>query len=259
MIFLSFDIEEFDNPFPCSQHLTFEQQMDISRRGTSTILDLLERYQIPSTFFCTANFALNATELIARMGNEGHEIASHGYFHNRFESDHLVKSREVLESLSGMSVTGFRMPNMRNVPSDELELAGYTYNSSLNPTFLPGKYNHFSDPRRIFAEGKIFQIPASVSPVVRIPLFWLSLHIFPIQFYLYLARITHAQDGYLNLYFHPWEFVDLKNENLELPSYVMYNSGDILIKRLGRLIEYFQGRGISFGHLRDCVTMYGRH
>lgn len=256
MIFLSFDIEEFDNPFPCSQNLSFAQQMEISVRGTTAILDLLERCKVNATFFCTANFAKNAPVLIERMVREGHEVASHGFYHNRFEPEHLQQSREVLESLSGVPVQGFRMPNMRNVHPGELERAGYIYNSSLNPTYLPGKYNHFKEPRKAFMQGNIVQIPASVTPVIRIPLFWLSLHVFPLPLYLYLAKAAHNKDGYLNLYFHPWEFVDLKAESLALPSYVMHNSGPVLIERLTRFIGWFQQKNVSFGHLKECAAAF---
>ena len=41
MIFLSFDIEEFDNPLPYTKTLSFEQQMSVSKIGTERILDLL--------------------------------------------------------------------------------------------------------------------------------------------------------------------------------------------------------------------------
>ena len=259
MIFLSFDIEEFDNPFPCSQHLTFERQMSISVEGAERILDLLSRHQVAATFFCTANFAVHAPQLIERMVNEGHEVASHGYFHNRFEPVHLRQSREALEKLAGHPVTGFRMPNMGAVSIDDLVNAGYSYNSSLHPTYLPGKYNNFTKPRRIFREGALYQIPASVSPVVRLPLFWLALHNYPLPFYKMLAKASLEKDGYLNLYFHPWEFIDLKQSGLDLPSYVKRNAGEAMSARLGEVIAFFRAANESFGHLRECSELFGQH
>jgi peptidoglycan/xylan/chitin deacetylase (PgdA/CDA1 family) len=256
MICLTFDIEEFDNPFPCTQLLNFEQQMEISRKGTAQILDLLAIYRIKATFFCTANFALHAQKLIKRMVEEGHEIASHGYYHNRFETNHLEESRKALEDLSGESVTGFRMPNMREVSALALTNAGYSYSSSLNPTFLPGKYNNFRKPRSVFREGMIYQIPASVSPLVRIPLFWLALHNFPLPIYIYLAKQTLKKDGYLNLYFHPWEFVKLSDPASRLPVYVTRNSGDAMVQRLGHFISYFKKNGVAFGCLNQCISQF---
>lgn len=258
MIFLSFDIEEFDTPLPYSKTLSFEEQMSISKLGTERILDALKEKKVSATFFCTANFAINAPHLIHRMVNEGHEVASHGYFHDSFEITHLKESKEALMKLSGQPITGFRMANMRHVDAREIKAAGYDYNSSLNPTYLPGKYNNFDKPRRLFFEEGLCQIPASVSPVVRIPLFWLAMHNFPMSLYTCLCHQAVKKDGYLNVYFHPWEFADLHAPEVKLPSYIVRNSGDALVNRLGVLIDYFRKRGIPFGTLNQCNALFGK-
>ncbi len=256
MIFLNFDIEEFDNPLHYSKTLSFEQQMSISKIGTVRILDLLLQKDVKATFFCTANFAINATDLIQRMVNEGHEVASHGYFHATFGIKDLRESKEVLERLTGTTVYGFRMANM--MPIDALPIldAGYQYNSSLNPTFLPGKYNNLSKPRRIFYEQSLCQIPASVSAILRIPLFWLSLHNFPLRIYKRMCIGAIKKDGYLNVYFHPWEFADLSAPIVKLPSYIVRNSGNELVERLGDVIDYFKRKKYRFGTLKACCELF---
>lgn len=52
-----------------------------------------------------------------------------------------------------------------------IEQCGYAYNSSLNPAFIPGKYMHLDVSRTPFFKGKVLQIPASVTPKMRIPMF----------------------------------------------------------------------------------------
>jgi len=256
MIFLSFDIEEFDNPLPYTQTINFEQQMSISKLGTTRILNLLFQKDVKATFFCTANFAMNATDLIDRMVNEGHEVASHGYYHAKFEIKDLKESKDVLERLTGRTVFGFRMPNMKPVDAMAIIDAGYQYNSSLNPTFLPGKYNNLDKPRRIFYEGALCQIPASVSSLLRIPLFWLSLHNFPLSLYKRMCIGAIKKDGYLNVYFHPWEFADLSAPEVKLPSYIVRNSGIALINRLGDVIECFKQKKYLFGTLKECSNLF---
>ncbi|NEW82209.1 MAG: polysaccharide deacetylase family protein [Mariniphaga sp.] len=252
MIFLSFDIEEFDNPLPYTKTLSFEQQMSVSKIGTVRILDLLLQKGVKATFFCTANFAINAIDLIHRMVNEGHEVASHGYYHAAFEIKDLRESKEVLEQLTGTTVKGFRMPNMMPIDAAPIIEAGYQYNSSLNPTFLPGKYNNLNKPRRIFYEQSLCQIPASVSSVFRIPLFWLSLHNFPLSLYKQMCIGAIKRDGYLNVYFHPWEFADLSAPEVKLPSYIVRNSGNKLAERLGDVIDCFKQKKYRFGTLKEC-------
>jgi len=256
MIFLSFDIEEFDNPLPYSKTLSFEQQMSMSEIGTARILDLLKQKNVRATFFCTANFAIHANGLIERMVSEGHEVASHGYYHAKFEIKDLKESKDVLERLTGKTVYGFRMANMMPVDAYPVIEAGYQYNSSLNPTFLPGKYNNLSKPRRIFREGTLCQIPASVSSILRIPLFWLSLHNFPISIYKSMCIRTIKKDGYLNIYFHSWELAELRASEIKLPSYIVRNSGKALAERLSSLIDFFKQKEYPFSTLKECRNLF---
>ena len=183
MILLSFDIEEFDMPFEYERKIEFSDQMGISIQGTIAILDLLKKHQIKATFFSTATFAINAPKVMERIVNEGHEVASHSYYHSDFKLEDLLESKLKLEELTGQKIIGFRMPRMHPVDEKEVFKAGYVYNSSINPTFLPGRYNNFNKPRTYFRQDGVMQIPASVTPIIRFPLFWLSFHNFPLFFY----------------------------------------------------------------------------
>lgn len=240
MYLLNFDIEEFDMPFEYGKKISFEDQIDISARGTTIILDLLQKYQFKATFFSTVVFAEQVPELIWRIKTEGHELASHSYYHSSFKPADLLESRLKLEALSDMNIIGFRMPRMQPVNPQELEAAGYHYNSSMNPIWLPGRYNNLHFPRTVYTSGSIIQIPASVSPYMRIPLFWLSVHNFPMEFYLYLLKKTHDYDGYVNVYFHPWEFTDLSGKLYGLPAYVKRNSGNEMIQRMDTILQWIK-------------------
>jgi peptidoglycan/xylan/chitin deacetylase (PgdA/CDA1 family) len=259
MILLSFDVEEFDMPFEYGKSISFEEQISISKAGTTIVLDLLKSHQIKATFFCTAQFANHAPHLIERMINEGHEVASHGYYHSEFKSEHLLQSRKALEKITKEPVIGFRMARMMPVDEQEIAEAGYTYNTSINPTYIPGRYNNFSKPRTYFVQKGVLQIPASVSPMIRIPLFWLAFHNFPLAIYKQLCRWTYSADKYLNLYFHPWEFTDLnKPDQFGFPSYVSKNTGDKMIYRLNNLIQWMVKQGYTFGTFKDFISTINR-
>lgn len=109
---------------------------------------------------------------------------------------------------------------MQNVNINELK--SYRYNSSLNLCYLPGRYNNLDFLRTIFTENNIIQFPASVTPILRIPLFWISFHNIPLFIYKLLCLITINRDKYLNIYFHPWEFFDLSLFNF--PFYFKKNT-----------------------------------
>lgn len=254
-VLLSFDIEEFDTPTEHNVQIPFNQQISISCQGTLRILDLLRQVSVRATFFCTANFAEHAPHIIKAILAGGHEVASHGYRHDRFEVSDLELSRRMLEDMTSQPVTGYRMARMMPVSESEIRKAGYTYNSSLNPTWIPGRYNNCGKPRTYFMLDGVIQIPASVTPVVRFPLFWLSCHNLPGSIYRMLARWTLRHDRYLCIYFHPWEFTDLKaHPEFRLPSIITRRSGDGMVGALSRFIESFASRGIRFSTMQEFVS-----
>ena len=107
-ILLSFDIEEFDVPREHGVELPMAEQVRISVAGSHALLDVLKKHEVRATLFCTANFAQHAPEIIQRILSEGHELASHGYYHWTFEPADLKKSKDTLEALAGVPVRGYR-------------------------------------------------------------------------------------------------------------------------------------------------------
>lgn len=253
MVLLSFDIEEFDMPLEYKGEISFEEQLSISRKGLQNILVLLKKHHAKATFFSTVVFAENNKDLIEQLLNEGHELASHTWFHSEFKMEDLKKSREKLAELFNTEITGLRMPRMMKVDEKEVEKAGYSYNSSVNPTFLPGRYNNLKVSRTYFKEGEVLQIPASVSPNFRIPLFWLSFHNFPLNIYKKLAKDVLKKDGYLNIYFHPWEFAEIKNPNFKLPGFTTKNSGKQMIERFDEFLSFLDQRNYKFGTFQEFL------
>ncbi len=257
-VLLSFDIEEFDMPIEYGKSISFSEQIKVSVDGTKTILDILLENQIKATFFSTAVFASNAPDLIHRINNEGHELASHGYFHSTFKNEHLSESKIELEKLSGNPVIGFRMPRMMPVNDEAVQQAGYLYNSSLNPVYLPGRYNNFFKPRAQFMTHGVVQLPASATPLIRVPLFWLSFHHLPLWLYKAACTRTINYDRYLNIYFHPWEFTDLTNSKYGLPTFVSKNSGNKMIDRFSALIVWMKKQGYTLSTIAKFLANENR-
>jgi hypothetical protein len=240
-ILLTFDLEEFDIAEEYGATLDLTTKIQTSYVGMERVLALLKKYDAKATIFCTAFYAENAPEQLHRIAAEGHEIASHGYYHDRFETADLLKSRLKLAEITGKPIVGFRMARMAAVDNQAIEAAGYQYDSSLNPTWLPGRYNYLDKPRTTFSVSqKLKVIPASVTPMLRVPLFWLSFKNFPLFLYKYFVTRTLKTDGYVNLYFHPWEFNSLKN--FDLPTYVKRVDDVDLLDKLERFIVHFKDK-----------------
>ena len=256
MILLSFDIEEFDVPKEHNIDISLEEQIKVSAEGTLKILDCLKRNQVVATFFCTANFAIQSPNIISRIQAEGHEIASHGFYHSDFKTEDLILSKKKLEEITGTEIYGYRQARMMPVSEKAIYEAGYKYNSSLNPTFIPGRYMKLSVPRTSFMKEGVLQIPTSVTPFVRFPLFWLSCHNLPAKLYRWLCKLTHHHDGYFVTYFHPWEFYPLNDHpEWNLPYIIRNHSGEEMEKRLDAFIKYFKKENTKFVKFADYMII----
>jgi hypothetical protein len=258
-VLLSYDVEEFDMPFEYGGSLSFEEQIAFSENGLQKLLPLLQKFDAKATFYCTGRFAEARPALIKSLYASGHEIASHTYHHSQFENADLLKSKQILESIIGAPVYGLRMPRMMPVAAVEVAKAGYLYNSSLNPTWIPGRYKHLDKPRTAFLQDGMLQFPASVSPHLRLPLFWLSFHNFPFSFYWKLCTQTMAKDGYLNLYYHPWEFEDYQHAGgAKFPGYVTRNCGNPMLKKTEKLLLLAQKNKWQFSTTAEWLKHSGK-
>lgn len=229
-VLLSFDAEEFDIPLEYGSRLSESEQFRIGADGLERTLLLLAEFDARATFFTTAALALRRPDLIKRTANAGHEIASHAFFHSRFEPAHAAESRKVLEQISGTPVVGFRMPRMAPIDPALLCGAGYLYDSSTNPIWLPGRYNKFFAPRRAHLVGELVRVPLSAVPLIRWPLFWLAFKNQPHWVTRLTTRAVLHADGYAALYFHPWELMG--NQGFGLPRVVAGLSGPEMAEAL---------------------------
>ncbi len=239
-ILLSFDVEEFDIPLEYNCPIDIAQQMQIGKIGLDKILPVVDAFNIATTMFTTANFAIHFPDAVKAMAAK-HEIASHTFYHTTFANEDLLNSKLKLEEITGKSVMGIRMPRMRKVEMSEVKIAGYTYDSSINPTWIPGRYNNTQLPRTVYFDEGILRLPASVTPNLRLPLFWLAFKNYPYSVFKNLVLQTLKKDGYVCLYFHPWEFTEIHEYNL--PNYVKRYCGKVLQDRLAKLIKDLQPFG----------------
>jgi peptidoglycan/xylan/chitin deacetylase (PgdA/CDA1 family) len=238
-LLLSFDVEEFDLPLEYKHDISIERQLQIGSQGLHVINELMRSYpQVRSTYFTTGFFAEHFPKEVCALA-ETNEIASHAFFHSEFTVADLARSKQSLEKITGMNVHGLRMPRMRPVSMADVQAAGYDYDSSINPAWVPGRYDNRHLPRNPYMEEGMLRFPASVTPKRRIPLFWLSFKNIPYPLYRQMLRRTLQQDGYACLYFHPWEFVSL--DGFGLPFYVRRHAGPVLLRKLRRLLDDFAG------------------
>ncbi|ENO90605.1 XrtA system polysaccharide deacetylase [Thauera linaloolentis] len=123
-------------------------------RNVDRILEMLDGHDACGTFFTLGWIAERFPQLIRRIADNGHEVASHGYGHERasamtpeaFLAD-IRLAKAVLEDITGKNVSGYRAPSFSIGTAnlwahDCIAEAGYGYSSSVYPV----KHDHYGIP-----------------------------------------------------------------------------------------------------------------
>ena len=240
-ILLTWDIEEFDAPEDFGAPRTSDGGLSSGGSIWEDWLRHAKKWNVPATSFVTGRMAEAFPAFLADTRAAGHEIASHAWSHEKGANLRLQESREKISSLAGCPVQGFRSPRLREVPMAEIQEGGYAYDASSNPAVLPGRYCRWAHKRLPHRVGNLWEVPASVLPLIRFPLFWASFHLLPLPIYQGACWMVLAQDRLLSLYFHPWELSDLVEP--ELPLWLRRRSKAERTERMGKLVRWLGRMG----------------
>jgi polysaccharide deacetylase family protein (PEP-CTERM system associated) len=201
----------------------WDRQPSRVESNTERLLDLLDRTGARATCFVLGWVAERHPALVRRIAAEGHEVASHGWWHRRIGSltpeelrQEVRDSKRLLEDLTGQPVNGFRAPSFSITPGrewafDVLLEEGYTYDSSLFPIRRPD-YGYPASPvvpheiRR--PSGVLLEIPMATARIfgMRIPAAGGGyLRQLPYALIQRAARDAVARRRPGMFYIHPWE------------------------------------------------------
>lgn len=190
-------------------------------RNVGRILELLAAQGTHATFFTLGWVAERYPQLVRRIVEGGHELASHGHGHQRASdlseaefTEDITRAKRILEDLSGQPVSGYRAPSF-SIGSgnlwafDALARAGYHYSSSIYPI----AHDHYGMP-----ESPRFAYRVS-SGVLEIPITTLRMggrnlpssgggyfRLLPYTVSRWMLRRVNQHDRESAIfYFHPWE------------------------------------------------------
>ena len=224
---------------------------------TERLLDLLDRHNSQATFFVVADLAEEYPELIRRITAAGHEIASHTLSHPSLPSEdrsrkqrEIRRSKEILERISGSTVTGFRAPTFQ--VDDEvyslLAESGYQYSTSVAPCLpIPGFYSNtydFTEPTIITTPSdSIDEIPIAVNPLMRLPVSGAWTRLFGRTYTLKSIEVLLERDRPVLTYVHPWEFTALWET--PLPFRNRFRTGEWLFETYERLLKTAESITVS--------------
>lgn len=191
-------------------------------RNTNAVLDLFAESGVKATFFTLGWVAKRNGPLMRRIVAEGHEVASHGWDHQRvftfdaaqFRTD-IDQARRTIEDAAGVAVTGYRAPSFsidRRTPwaHPVLAEAGYAYSSSVAPV-VHDHYGWPDAPRFAFrpvAGSALVEVPVTTVPVAgrNRATGGGFFRLFPSAFTNWAVGRVNKREGHAAIfYFHPWE------------------------------------------------------
>jgi polysaccharide deacetylase family protein (PEP-CTERM system associated) len=137
-----FHVSAFEKAIDRSDWVNLEQRVEAS---THRLLELFSEHNAKCTFFTLGWVAERYPNLIKAIVDQGHELASHGFSHQRatimtpdeFRED-VSRSKQVLEAASGQAILGYRAPSFSFNDSNVwvyniLKELGFEYSSSTYP------------------------------------------------------------------------------------------------------------------------------
>jgi len=223
----SVDVEEYFHASAMDPFIRREEWESLPRRSPVLVRRLLDHLQeagVKGTFFVLGWLAEREPEMVKDIAERGHEIASHGWSHRRVTAlsppefrEEIRRSRQRLQELSGMEVTGYRAPSFSILPGVEWALdvlleEGYRYDSSMVPVRVHPGYGYpraSPDPHLVVREsGTLVEMPPATLRLGAISLpagGGAYLRFFPVGLLKAALRSTEARGASGTLYLHPWE------------------------------------------------------
>lgn len=174
----SIDVEDYFQVSALAPHFprhVWDAQPCRVERNVDRMLSMLSDCNAHATFFTLGWVAERYPAMTKRIVDNGHELASHGYGHQRASDltpaeffEDVSRAKKILEDLGGNTVIGYRAPSFsigeNNLWAlDTLGEAGYRYSSSIYPI----RHDHYGmpdAPRFAFLPDKsksLIELPAT--------------------------------------------------------------------------------------------------
>lgn len=221
---LTIDVEDYFQVSALEPHFPRSQWDRVPcrvERNVERILEMLDERGVQATFFTLGWVAERYPQLIRRVAAAGHEVASHGFAHERASAltparflDDIRRAKAALEDLSGHAVIGYRAPSFsigagNPWAHDCIAEAGYAYSSSVYPV----RHDHYGMPD---APRFPYRLANGLLEVPVTTMRWLGrnwpaggggyFRLLPYAVSRWqIARVNRDDGRPAIFYFHPWE------------------------------------------------------
>lgn len=261
-----FQVSAFEGGIDRAEWDTFECRVE---DNTLRLLDLLAEHNVFGTFFVLGWVAQEYPELVRRIDSAGHEVASHGFWHQliynqtpaEFRAD-LAQSRDELQDITGKPVFAYRAPSFSIVKRslwalDVLVEEGFRIDSSI----FPVRHDRYgvTDARRDIhiretQSGPICEFPPSVLRVsgMNLPISGGGyFRLFPLQLMVSSWKRLVARQMPGMFYIHPWE-IDPDQPRLNVAGRLSRFRHYVNLGKTGRKLSRFLEE-FRFGTVSDVL------
>jgi len=223
---LTVDVEDYFQVSAFSDRvcrLTWDKMESRVEENTNKLLSLFDELRVRGTFFILGWIAERYPQLIKRIASDGHEIASHGYWHQlvydltpeEFAKD-IIDSRDAIANACGVEVTAYRAPSFSIVQRslwalDILVEHGFRVDSSIFPIRGHHRYGIPNAIKEIHqletSQGTICEFPPSAwtSGRMSIPIGGGYFRLFPLSLTMQAIKAVRQAGRPAMFYIHPWE------------------------------------------------------
>ncbi len=223
------------------------------KKGIPRLLKILDKYNIKATFFTTCDCIEKYPKIFKNLKKKGHEIALHGYRHERYD-DLLSGEKEANLRLSincfkkhlKTTPKGFRAPqhSLDNETLDLLEKYKFKYDSSLTPLnllqlfFFPKRFelwfrSFFTPSKKYKIRKNLWEIPPTS---LLIPFVSLSIRLFPkwkLKIHYFLLSLLTKD---VVFYIHSWDLIEMPKSRIYrlCPLSKFLNKLDYLLNKISK-------------------------
>ena len=259
---MTIDVEDYFQVSAFAPHIdrsSWDSRECRIERNIGRILEMLDSNGTKATFFTLGWIAQRYPALVRSIVESGHELASHGYGHERASdlsevnfTEDIVSAKALLEDIGGVEVKGYRAPSFSigagNLWAfDCLANAGYRYSSSVYPI----RHDHYGMPD---SPRHAYQVRPNLLevPITTLRAFNRNFpssgggyfRLLPYQLSRWMLSRVNQEDGQAGIfYFHPWE-IDTGQPRIagigSKTRFRHYVNIERMERRIGRLLKDFR-------------------
>ena len=270
------DVEDYFQVSAFEKHIDredWEKYPHHVEDNTQRILDIMAENDVQGTFFVLGWVASKYPQLVRKISDAGHELASHSYWHrlvyemtpDEFRED-LRMSKQAIEDAAGVSVDCYRAPSFSITKTsiwalDILVEEGFRCDSSIFPIVhdrygIPGAKTGIHQIET--AAGPLWEFPPSIRKLGKLNLPISGGGYFRLYPYFFTENSFRAVNKNGNrpfmFYIHPWE-IDPSQKRMSFASpstrFRHYINLKTTHKKLQRLLK-----GFRFGRISDVLQQH---